>query len=485
MQPAIQEQALPTMQEAEQPVGLVAALPSVRPVVTPILIAINVAVFAAMVASGVSFLTPAPQQVLRWGANFGMATLSGEWWRLFSSMFLHFGIMHLALNMWCLWNLGTLAAKLMGRGTFALLYLFSGLGGSLLSLAWHPMLISAGASGAIFGLAGGLAALLYLGKVAAPAAAIKKAQSSILLFVLYNLGYGAMKAGIDNAAHLGGLLAGLAVGAALQPGERTPGLRVLRFPAGLGFAAALILAGVAVAHVQRPVAELMAAEKLVDSGQADKAIPTLQGIIAARPDLGAAHYLLGNAYLGQSKYDQAETEYQKAIELDANNWSYHVNLAVVYLRKDQPDRAIAQLSPILEKQPQNYMAQLDLAIAYFELKQYDKQLAALDKALALKSDDPKPYFLRGEAYLAKHEPDKAIPSFQKAIELQPGYTSPQKGLCSAYAEKKSIDQATACYEGFLKQHPEDQEARKKLALLYSVAGRTREANALLQAAPGG
>ncbi len=459
------------------------ALPSSWPLVTCILIALNVLVFAAMVVNGAGFISPTPQQVLPWGADFGLLTLSGQWWRLFSSMFLHFGIMHLAFNMWCLWSLGVLAEKLVGRGSFLLLYLFSGIGGGLLSLGWHPMLISAGASGAIFGVAGGLAALFYLKKVAAPTAALKNTKNSILVFVVYNLGYGVMKSGIDNAAHLGGLLAGLALGAALRPAEHGGMQRVLRFPAILGSVAVLLVAGLAVQRVQRPVAQLKSAEDLLDTGKADQAIPLLRGITAEKPDLEAAHYLLGLAYMERSQNDEAETEFQKALALDGENSAYRVNLAAVYLRKNQPDRAVAQLIPVVEKDPQNFLAQVNLGSGYFELKQYDKALAALEKALALRSDDPIPYYLRGACYLGKEDPEKAIPSLEKALALKPGYAGPQRALCGAYWLEKKTDQAAACYEQFLKQHPEDELARRNLASLYRSAGRTREANALLQAAP--
>ena len=94
--------------------------------------------------------------VLEWGANFGPKTMDGQWWRLFTSMFLHFGIIHIGFNMWVLWNVGRLVERLVGNFGFALLYVVSGLLGSVASLAWNPTTISAGASGAVFGVVGAL-----------------------------------------------------------------------------------------------------------------------------------------------------------------------------------------------------------------------------------------------------------------------------------------------------------------------------------------
>src|SRR6059058_5001142 len=131
-----------------------------RPTVTRFLVGLNLTVFVAMAVAGVSALDPSGEALLPWGANFGPRTLSGEPWRLLTSTFLHFGIIHLALNMWCLWALGTLAEPLFGWAAFLLLYLLSGLGGSVLSMLVHPMVVSAGASGAVFGVAGGVITFL-------------------------------------------------------------------------------------------------------------------------------------------------------------------------------------------------------------------------------------------------------------------------------------------------------------------------------------
>src|SRR5690349_11749825 len=116
-----------------------------RQVITPILVGLNVVAFVATAVAGVSLLDPSGDDLLRWGANFGPRTLSDEPWRLFTAMFLHFGILHVTLNMWCLWALGAMAEPLFGRASFLLLYLLSGLGGGVLSLLVHPMVVSAGA----------------------------------------------------------------------------------------------------------------------------------------------------------------------------------------------------------------------------------------------------------------------------------------------------------------------------------------------------
>src|SRR5215510_9190483 len=187
-----------------------------RGFITPIIIALNIVVFVAMLATGVSFFAPQSDQLLKWGADYGLQTLNGEWWRLLSSVFVHIGVVHLLLYMWCLWSLGRLAERMFGNWTFLALYLLSGLGGGLASVWRNPSIVSAGASGAVFGVAGGLVAFWYFGKVALPRSIIKRDFVSILTFVGYNLTYGFAKEGVDNAAHIGGLFVGLALGALLH-----------------------------------------------------------------------------------------------------------------------------------------------------------------------------------------------------------------------------------------------------------------------------
>ncbi len=181
--------------------------------VTQGIFGINVAVFVAMTLAGVSMLdNPAWQDLVRWGANYGPLTISGQWWRLLTCVFIHGGLLHIGFNMWCLWSLGRLAESVYGHWTFAAVYLITGLAASLGSVIWNPVVLSVGASGAIFGIAGALIASFYLGEFSLPRAAMTGMLRSVVLFVGYSLFFGAA-VGADNAAHIGGLLMGLLLGA--------------------------------------------------------------------------------------------------------------------------------------------------------------------------------------------------------------------------------------------------------------------------------
>lgn len=201
----------------------------------------NVAVFLVMSLTGVSPISPSVQQLLKWGANFGPLSLGPEPWRMLASTYVHAGIIHIALNMWCLWSLGFLAERVFDPWTYVLTYTFCGLAGSLSSLWWHPRSVGVGASGAIFGLAGALISALYLGHLPISKQAIQGTLKSLLIFAGYNLFFGAAVPGIDNSAHIGGLVVGLALGAVLAKHLTAPAEVRNRWRRGVVVVAAIVL----------------------------------------------------------------------------------------------------------------------------------------------------------------------------------------------------------------------------------------------------
>ena len=225
------------------------------------LLGINCAVFLGMLLTGVSFLAPTTRQLLIWGANNGTLVLQyGEWWRLITAMFVHVGIIHIATNMWCLWNLGLLAEPLMGPFGVVAAYVLTGFAGNLLSVAVHPGvpggpegIVGAGASGAIFGLAGVLILLLNSPLLPLPKAETKRLRWSVIQFSILNFAIGLYTAfgrspvQIDNMAHLGGFLSGLALGVPLVPRIGAPRelfeRRRLMAVVGIGFLLILVAFG--------------------------------------------------------------------------------------------------------------------------------------------------------------------------------------------------------------------------------------------------
>ncbi|MGQ7945150.1 rhomboid family intramembrane serine protease [Flavobacterium sp. WC2509] len=177
--------------------------------ITPILINLNLIIFILMVFSGLGFVSFKGNDLLEWGANFKPLVANGQYWRLLTSTFLHGGIMHLVSNMVGLYIVGLFLEPILGKTKYLISYLLTGIIASLASIWWHEATVSIGASGAIFGLYGFFIASLLL-KVFPPQLS-KGFLSFSLIFVGYNLIMGLM-GGIDNAAHIGGLLSGFIMG---------------------------------------------------------------------------------------------------------------------------------------------------------------------------------------------------------------------------------------------------------------------------------
>ncbi len=210
---------------------------------TYLLVGINCAVYLMMVARGVSMWSPTVDQLMHWGAdNAGSVLIYGQWWRILTAMFVHVGILHLATNMWCLWNLGLLAEPLMDSfGLFAA-YILTGAAGNLLSTCYNwvrpihdasgaPFFAAgAGASGAVFGIAGALIILLKSRRLPIPQYELKRLRKSVIYFAAINLviglsvnfGSGITGVEIDNSAHIGGFLCGLLFAVPLVPRIGSP-----------------------------------------------------------------------------------------------------------------------------------------------------------------------------------------------------------------------------------------------------------------------
>ena len=174
-----------------------------KPIITYILIAICTILFAMMYLFGNG--SEDTFTLINFGANYDTLIKSGEYYRLITSMFLHIGVIHLICNMYSLYIIGKEVESLFGKWKFLIIYILSGICGSILSLAFYSNTVSAGASGAIFGLLG---ALLYFGYYYRTYLGVAM-KSSVLPVIIVNLVIGFLNPSIDNAAHIGGLVAGI------------------------------------------------------------------------------------------------------------------------------------------------------------------------------------------------------------------------------------------------------------------------------------
>jgi membrane associated rhomboid family serine protease/cytochrome c-type biogenesis protein CcmH/NrfG len=338
------------------------------PPVTRAIIGLNALVYLAMGLSGVSWTEPSVVNAIRWGADFGPLTFSGEWWRQFTSIFVHFGIIHILLNMWCLWNLGSALEPLMGPVGFSLTYLFSGLAASAASLAWNPWRASAGASGAIFGLAGAFVTFLLLKKLPIEKSLVQKNLRSMGFFIFYNLLFGAANSHIDNSAHLGGLVAGFILGALVPVAARFSAVldaRLTGLPVDAVSATAsrqrrlyltavgctiTLVVGLSFVRARNlPAAQYGNAVRLANAGQLDSAIAEMKNAVMLQPENVLAQMFVGDWLLLQNNPAAAIPYLEQARQLEPDYGAIRQNLALAYLGAGQPKAAVAEISQMVGK----------------------------------------------------------------------------------------------------------------------------------------
>jgi rhomboid protease GluP len=379
---------------------------------THALVGINVLIYLAMSMAGGSFSDPSPQLLVRWGANYGPLTLSGEWWRLITYNFLHIGLLHIGFNMWCLWDLGALCESLYGTWILGALYLITGVAGGITSIGLHPGRLSAGASGAIFGLAGALLAGYYLGEFAMPKPMVQAHLRSIFFFVIYNVAFGVVSGSTDNSAHFGGLVAGIILGALIA--KLAPAQDDLSARFVIVALAVLALGGITFGLERSHSYALHArrGSELLEQNRVDEAIPELQTAVRMKPSYVQAHLDLASAYYMKERFAQAESELKTALSLDPGNDNGAYYLGFVYLGEEHPQQA----------------------------KEIFARLAAKDSSF------PGAHYGLGMSLAAEGDHQAAVQEYQTTINMRPEFEGVHYRLGVSEAKLKQYDAAIAAFE---------------------------------------
>lgn len=303
-----------------------------RTYATWFLLTVNVLVWLAMESRGGS---QDQQVLLSFGAMFGPLIASGEYWRLFTAMFLHIGPMHLAFNGLGLLIFGKLAERIFGLSRFLIVYVFAGLTGSIASFAFNDTAIGAGASGAIMGVLGALAAFYLvrrdkIGRIASPRI-IRILVAFLVVIFAAEFVFGSIIESIDTWAHTGGLIAGLALGLVLAP-------NYLKVPDGMFSGSTRIVDNnplirrwwvIPVALAVLVVATSVATTQASDEAQAH------------------AHATKAEKHLAELEYAEALDEIALAFERDAFSGYAHYVRGKILAEQGYTARAISDLSSSL------------------------------------------------------------------------------------------------------------------------------------------
>ena len=415
---------------------------------THVLVGINVVIYLAMGFVGGGLLSsPSSQQLIRSGANYGPLTFGGEWWRLLSYNFLHGSLLHIGINMWCLWDLGALCESLYGAWTFAAVYMISGVAGGLASTGFHPQRLSVGASGAVFGLAGALIASFYVGEFSLPRPVIQAHLRSVVIFVAYSIIVGAVASGTDNLCHLGGLVAGLTMGALIAkiaPSEENLGARI-----ALVGLAVLALAGIT------------------------------YGLDRSRSYV--AHLQRGAEYLSEQKYPEAIGELQAVVRTKPKYIPGHLILANAYSANRQLAPAKAELEQVLALAPESDEALYYLGFIDLELGSPEEAKKVFSRLIAKGADEPSGRYGLGMALAAEGNDKSAIEQFQQTVRLRPDYQGVYYRLGNSQTKLKLYDEAIASYHREL-QNADDYDTQVALANAYRMKGQQEKAAEALQRA---
>ncbi|MCT8139734.1 rhomboid family intramembrane serine protease [Anaerobacillus sp. CMMVII] len=315
-----------------------------KPVLTFLLLISVLIIFGFMeyYGSSTSLLT-----LVEFGAKYDPLIHQGEWWRFFTAVFLHIGIIHLVMNSIALYYLGGLVERIYGTPRFLLIYLIAGLFGSISSFAFNSQ-VSAGASGAIFGCFG---AILFFGMIHRKLF-FRTMGKNVIIILIINLSLGFLIPMIDNSAHIGGLVGGFLAASCIHlPRNKQWKLQMTSLLVMLGTVSGLLLFGFSTQEdtQQTHLINIQISQELLQRGEIEKAYPLLKAAVDSEVDIVEAHFLLA--------YSEAKLGYL----IDAER-----NLLIT-----------------IEQRPLLHEAHFNLSLVYYELRQYREAYLAVEKALEL------------------------------------------------------------------------------------------------------
>lgn len=339
-------------------------LPLARPVITNVLLALIVLVFVVETVLGGS---TSIQTLVQLGAQVNSLVAQGGYWRLLAAMFLHIGLMHLAFNGWALYSLGRDVEAFYGSWRFTSLYFLSGLLGGVASYVLGPNVASAGASGAIFGLIGAEVAYFLCNRRVFGVMG-RQRLGNLAVLVAINLVFGFTVPGINNLAHLGGLVGGFVLGMALSPryaiewnwadgvpaqrlANRTPGA----FQAlGLLAICVMLVGGIWLGNQRWGSSSdvlLSKAEEAIGAQDLPGAQGLLERAVEADPSNVQALYELGRVHALRNDMSDAISAWEKVLTVQPDEPNTEYLLGQVYAQLGRDSDARDLLTKFIEQEP--------------------------------------------------------------------------------------------------------------------------------------
>lgn len=389
--------------------------------------------------------------LLRFGAQFGPLIWQGEYWRMITTLFLHYNLLHLLFNIYALYILGGMVEPLLGRRHFFSLYLFSGIMGSILSVSINPDYISVGASGAVFGLAGAALAIRFSYPIPLRKRFSEPSGFFLLIFVIYNIIFGFVQTSIDNAAHIGGLVTGFVLGyyfivRTRDDSRRLPFARILYLLFSLFFALSVL-------YCIRPIFSarwnLWYADQLYTLGELDMAENAYRRAVELKPIKTLYRRELGRFLILKGKPEDALQEFNAAVHLGGDRaiLSYLSGVAALALGDDQ--LVWENYSKARENGYFNDRILVLLGNYHILRKEWDKALDAYIRAIRIRPNSALGY--QALLYLMTRYKEEENPKYLELIhrEIKTGKSySPlyYRFLGAYYRHFRRFDKAMECYQ---------------------------------------
>ncbi len=450
------------------------------PWVTWALVGLNAVIFGLMEFSGGS---KNPDVLLAFGAAYAPSFRQGEVWRLVMPMFLHIGWLHLLANMYALYVLGPILERVYGYGRYALLYVGAGVGSSYLSMRLTDD-IAAGASGAIFGIAGIMLVTGYLHRQAVPPRWGRAFGKGILPFILVNLAFGYSVPHIDNWGHIGGLVSGMALAWVVPPPATNlifGNLEEERSEALLLVPALVVALAMAVTAEHYPAARsvsrlLNEGERLRTTGRTDDAATRFEQAARLAPRDQRPHEELGSTYLAQKRAADAIREFEQALRIDPRSTRAQSGLVLAYRQQGDYAKAQRYLEGLVGKNPRTVEGQLGLADLLAEQKLYPEAIQHYQEALRLDPNNPVAH--NNLAWLLAtsddphyRNPPSALEHATRAVELT-RWREPNSidTLAEAFYASGNFEQAVKVQTKALALDPKNPEFQEHMARYRKAAG---------------
>ncbi len=412
---------------------------------TSAIVAANIVVFAVMaVFTGASAITgPNEQTLLAFGANYGVRTMYGEYWRNFTNLFVHLGLLHCFMNMWIFAVMGPNVERIYGSLKFTIAYFFAGLIASLTSIYMHPQNISAGASGAVFGIFGLWFGFLLANKSILQENFVKDNMKSAVVFLIMVLASGFMRSGIDNAAHVGGVVAGFVSGFLLAP--ILPGLPKWQTKdwAGIIVMVAMVAGTFYLSYekahrettaqsVDLAPADVKASIALLKNNKPQEALRMLDALLEKHPNHSQGHYLRAHAYLMLNDEAKALVDMNEVLKENPNHVAALQFKTQRLIDLSRFPEALKTADKIIEVSPKDPVGYLMRSSIYDRLDNTAKSLEDSNEGVRLAPDNANAYSSRGYSYINLGLAEDAVKDFSKAIKLDSNLIGAMNGRMFAY-----------------------------------------------------